>query len=77
MTPYELFAGALTLLGGASVVFAGYAKHRFDKRFVAELSNAKPGSDIARTDEAAVAAIQSTFAEERATRTKRRTAEPS
>jgi truncated hemoglobin YjbI len=53
MTPYELFAGALTVLGGISVGYAGYAKHRFDRRFASQSSTqAAPHDALAEAERA-------------------------
>jgi len=58
MTPYEIFAGALTGLGGLSVAYAAYAKHRFDKRFTATPSPAATDTlEPPRTDQAAMTAL--------------------
>jgi hypothetical protein len=58
MTPYEVFAGALAGLGGVSVAYAAYAKHRFDKRFVAKPSTDTPDvQEPSRTDQATMTAL--------------------
>jgi len=57
MTPYEVFAGALTVLGGVSVAYAAYAKHRFDRRFAAKPIEASDLVEPSSRDQAAMTVL--------------------